>query len=119
MPQRLSDLAAFHAKMTKDFKLPSTTKWICFGGSYPGALSAWFRIKVCFQNLELIRVCIFCSSCEKLKNFFNFSCKYNNMFSYLYLYVCLVLGMTLNCTEDSVSNLRLLYCFNLDNSKLR
>ena len=30
-----------------------------------------------------------------------------------------VLGMTLNCTEDSVSNLRLLSCYNLDNSRLQ
>lgn len=43
--QALSDLASFHEAMTRQFELPTPTKWVCFGGSYPGALSAWFRIK--------------------------------------------------------------------------
>ena len=27
------------------FKLTDSNRWITFGGSYPGALSAWFRYK--------------------------------------------------------------------------
>ena len=42
--QALADLAAFRNAMTKKFNLTSS-KWISFGGSYPGSLSAWFRLK--------------------------------------------------------------------------
>ena len=42
--QALADLAAFIKAMIPQFKL-SGSKWICFGGSYPGSLSAWFRLK--------------------------------------------------------------------------
>lgn len=42
--QALADLAAFINAMAIQFKL-SESKWICFGGSYPGSLSAWFRLK--------------------------------------------------------------------------
>ena len=42
--QALADLAAFVQAMNVKFKL-SGCKWICFGGSYPGSLSAWFRLK--------------------------------------------------------------------------
>lgn len=43
--QALADLAAFRQAMMKKFKLRNTTKWVSFGGSYPGCLSAWFRLK--------------------------------------------------------------------------
>ena len=43
--QALADLAAFRQAMMKKFKLSNTTKWVSFGGSYPGCLSAWFRLK--------------------------------------------------------------------------
>lgn len=42
--QALADLAAFRNAMAKKFNLTSS-KWISFGGSYPGSLSAWFRLK--------------------------------------------------------------------------
>ena len=42
--QALADLAVFVNAMNVKFKL-SDSKWICFGGSYPGSLSAWFRLK--------------------------------------------------------------------------
>ena len=42
--QALADLATFRNAMTKKFNLTSS-KWISFGGSYPGSLSAWFRLK--------------------------------------------------------------------------
>ncbi|XP_072428864.1 thymus-specific serine protease [Chiloscyllium punctatum] len=42
--QALADLAHFRTKM--DVKLNLTqNKWIAFGGSYPGSLAAWFRLK--------------------------------------------------------------------------
>lgn len=43
--QALADLANFHLHMSKANNLTEKNKWISFGGSYPGALSAWVRIK--------------------------------------------------------------------------
>jgi len=43
--QALADLATFREAMVKQFALSDRNKWISFGGSYPGALSAWFRYK--------------------------------------------------------------------------
>jgi len=44
--QALGDLATFRLSMTDMFRLDEdANKWIVFGGSYPGALSAWFRYK--------------------------------------------------------------------------
>lgn len=42
--QALADLAAFSQSMAMKFNL-TNSKWISFGGSYPGSLSAWFRLK--------------------------------------------------------------------------
>ncbi|XP_069752825.1 thymus-specific serine protease isoform X2 [Narcine bancroftii] len=42
--QALADLAHFRAMV--DIKMNLTlNKWIAFGGSYPGSLAAWFRLK--------------------------------------------------------------------------
>eukprot|EP00794_Sanderia_malayensis_P011360 gene11360-12544_t len=43
--QALADLASFRQAMHIKYKLTNANKWISFGGSYPGALSAWFRLK--------------------------------------------------------------------------
>lgn len=43
--QALADLAVFRQAMAKKYRLTDKNKWIIFGGSYPGALSAWFRYK--------------------------------------------------------------------------
>ncbi|XP_064621595.1 thymus-specific serine protease-like [Lineus longissimus] len=43
--QALADLATFHTFASRKYNLTSQNTWICFGGSYPGALSAWFRLK--------------------------------------------------------------------------
>ncbi|XP_053329902.1 thymus-specific serine protease [Spea bombifrons] len=43
--QALADLAAFHLFISQKFSLSRRNPWICFGGSYPGSLSAWFRLK--------------------------------------------------------------------------
>jgi pimeloyl-ACP methyl ester carboxylesterase len=42
--QALADLAYFIEAKKKELKL-SNNKWIVFGGSYPGSLAAWFRLK--------------------------------------------------------------------------
>uniref|UniRef100_H2LX31 Serine protease 16 n=1 Tax=Oryzias latipes TaxID=8090 RepID=H2LX31_ORYLA len=43
--QALADLATFHGYICRSFNLSSRNPWISFGGSYSGALSAWFRGK--------------------------------------------------------------------------
>ena len=43
--QALADLAAFSAAMSEQYALPEGTKWVAFGGSYPGTLAAWYRLK--------------------------------------------------------------------------
>uniref|UniRef100_A0A3B4YSE1 Thymus-specific serine protease-like n=1 Tax=Seriola lalandi dorsalis TaxID=1841481 RepID=A0A3B4YSE1_SERLL len=42
---RLADLAVFHQYISQSFNLSHRNTWISFGGSYSGALSAWFRGK--------------------------------------------------------------------------
>jgi pimeloyl-ACP methyl ester carboxylesterase len=43
--QGLADLATFRQFIHSKFNLTNLNKWISFGGSYPGSLSAWFRLK--------------------------------------------------------------------------
>ncbi|KAG8448823.1 hypothetical protein GDO86_015771 [Hymenochirus boettgeri] len=43
--QALADLASFHLFISHKYNLTRQNTWICFGGSYPGSLSAWFRLK--------------------------------------------------------------------------
>ncbi|KAK6470690.1 thymus-specific serine protease [Huso huso] len=43
--QALADLSSFHLYITRRFNLTRNNTWLCFGGSYPGSLSAWFRLK--------------------------------------------------------------------------
>ncbi|XP_068105558.1 thymus-specific serine protease-like [Hyperolius riggenbachi] len=43
--QALADLASFHLYISQKYNLTQHNSWICFGGSYPGSLSAWFRLK--------------------------------------------------------------------------
>jgi len=41
----LADLAHFHEFISASYNLTGANKWIVFGGSYAGSLSAWLRIK--------------------------------------------------------------------------
>ena len=43
--QALADIAHFHSYVVEEYKLTDKNRWIAFGGSYPGALAAWLRIK--------------------------------------------------------------------------
>jgi len=43
--QALADLAYFIESKNKEFNLSEKNRWIMFGGSYPGSLAAWFRLK--------------------------------------------------------------------------
>lgn len=43
--QALADLATFIQAMNDKYNLGTSTKWIVFGGSYPGSLAAWMRMK--------------------------------------------------------------------------
>lgn len=42
--QALADIATFHAYIVAKYNLQGN-KWVTFGGSYPGMLSAWARLK--------------------------------------------------------------------------
>lgn len=42
--QALADLAHFRTVMAEARGL-TDRKWVAFGGSYPGSLAAWFRLK--------------------------------------------------------------------------
>ncbi|OQS07366.1 serine protease family S28 [Thraustotheca clavata] len=42
--QALYDLARIHSYLTGVYGL-GQSKWVAFGGSYPGALAAWFKLK--------------------------------------------------------------------------
>ena len=41
--QALADLAAFTAYFKTISPSTAIAKWVAFGGSYPGALSSWYR----------------------------------------------------------------------------
>lgn len=47
--QALADLARMHDHISQTWPLTdeggTTSKWIAFGGSYPGSLAAWYRLK--------------------------------------------------------------------------
>lgn len=43
--QALADLAYFIQSANINYKIPTDSKWIAFGGSYPGSLAAWLRVK--------------------------------------------------------------------------
>lgn len=43
--QALADLANFIQSKNTEYKFSDDTKWIAFGGSYPGSLAAWLREK--------------------------------------------------------------------------
>lgn len=43
--QALGDLAQFHHHAVDKYHLKPTNKWVSFGGSYPGMLAGWFRLK--------------------------------------------------------------------------
>ncbi|XP_059055220.1 putative serine protease K12H4.7 isoform X1 [Achroia grisella] len=43
--QALADLANFITSMNMELRLNKDIKWIAFGGSYPGSLAAWLRLK--------------------------------------------------------------------------
>ncbi|KAI4469655.1 protease s28 pro-x carboxypeptidase-related [Holotrichia oblita] len=43
--QALADLAFFIESMNEQYKFDNSVKWIVFGGSYPGSLAAWLRMK--------------------------------------------------------------------------
>ncbi|XP_064614979.1 putative serine protease K12H4.7 [Liolophura sinensis] len=43
--QALADLASFQVFASKKYSVSNDRPWILFGGSYPGSLSAWARLK--------------------------------------------------------------------------
>ena len=51
--QAVADIAEFHAYISKKYDLTSANRWITFGGSYPGMMSG-------FARLKLPHLCYFC-----------------------------------------------------------
>lgn len=47
--QALADLSFFIQGINSQYSFDQSTKWIAFGGSYPGSLAAWLREK--YPNL--------------------------------------------------------------------
>ena len=43
--QALADAAAFQAMLSAQLNLTAANRWIVFGGSYSGSLSAWAKLK--------------------------------------------------------------------------
>lgn len=43
--QALADAARFVTHVTREYGLPPSSKWMSFGGSYPGMLAGWLRLK--------------------------------------------------------------------------
>lgn len=43
--QALADLAEFRAQAAANYSLTPANKWVAFGGSYPGMLAGFFRLK--------------------------------------------------------------------------
>ncbi|ETV93012.1 hypothetical protein, variant 1 [Aphanomyces invadans] len=41
--QALKDLELFHSHVTTKYRTTDASKWIVFGGSYPGNLAVWFK----------------------------------------------------------------------------
>jgi len=52
--QALEDLATFHDFASRKYGLTKHNKWITFGGSYPGMMAGWARVK--YPNLFSIAV---------------------------------------------------------------
>ena len=49
--QALADLNSFTNYIKSTIQTTSTSKWFIFGGSYPGALSSWYRISYPKQSV--------------------------------------------------------------------
>lgn len=47
--QALGDLAVFHQQIVANYSLTGANKWVSFGGSYPGMMAGFFRLK--YPNL--------------------------------------------------------------------
>jgi serine protease 16 len=43
--QALADISLFHSYITQQFKLSPRNKWVSWGGSYPGMMAAFSRLK--------------------------------------------------------------------------
>lgn len=43
--QALADAARFVAHAKREFGIPDGARWVAFGGSYPGMLASWLRLK--------------------------------------------------------------------------
>jgi serine protease 16 len=44
--QALGDIASFHTFASEKFSLPANTRWVTWGGSYPGMMAALARLKL-------------------------------------------------------------------------
>ena len=58
--QSLADYAGIHALVVSSYNLTHANKWVSFGGSYSGALSAWMRLKVRRVPHTRVACCLSC-----------------------------------------------------------
>ena len=75
--QALGDMAAFHSFIVEKYGLSASNKWVTFGGSYPGMMAAWSRLKF----PQLIHASISSSAPVHAKTEMK---EYNDMVAYAY-----------------------------------
>ncbi len=51
--QALADISLFHSHITQQFGLIPRNKWVTWGGSYPGMMAAFSRLKYALTNTSL------------------------------------------------------------------
>lgn len=78
--QALADLAEFIVNIKIKYRIPSTTKWVAFGGSYSGSLAAWLRMKY----PHLVHVAVSSSGPVLAKIDFKGRANYENVFQNTY-----------------------------------
>ena len=65
--QALADISLFHSYITQQFKLSPRNKWVSWGGSYPGMMAAFSRLKYVSCDDKTNSFIVNHSSCMELR----------------------------------------------------